>query len=83
MVMKGEEKEHSLYNKVRNAEYARQKQEQTVRRLQNKLNEVHKSNSEKLKNEMAELNKQEMSLQHNLIREQAQLDKVRTAVFCY
>lgn len=34
MVAKGEEEETRLFNKVREAEYARQKQEQSVKRLQ-------------------------------------------------
>ena len=40
MVQKAEEREHSLFNRVRNAEYARQKQEQKVKKIQSKLHEV-------------------------------------------
>ncbi|XP_013420487.1 myosin-11 [Lingula anatina] len=75
-VTKAEEYEHSLYNKVREAEYARQKQEQTVRRLQNKLLEAKRKNAVKLKEEMVTIQKLEEELQQELVREKAALDKV-------
>ncbi len=78
MVIKGEEKEHALYNKVRNAEYARQKQEQAVKRLSQKLTELKKENSIKIKQEMSELSKAEEDLEQKLVREKAALTKVGT-----
>lgn len=77
MVSKGEEKEHNLYNQVRNAEYARQKQEQNVRRIQNSLNDLKKKNAQKIKQEMSDLEKRERELEQRLVREQAVLGKVR------
>lgn len=77
MVSKGEEKEQALYSRMRSSEYARQKQEQVVRRLQKKLMDVKKKNAEKIKNEMSELSRQERELEQSLVREQAQLGKVR------
>ena len=77
MVVKGEDRENSLYNKVRNAEYARQKQEQLVKRLTSKLNELRKQNAVKMKTELTDQAQAEKDLEYNLIREQAQLAKVR------
>lgn len=76
MVAKGEEQEQNLYSKVRNAEYSRQKQEQSVRHLQQQLQEVRRKNAAKVKEEIATRNRQEMELQQALIREKAELDKV-------
>ena len=76
MVQKGEEREHSLYNRVRNADYARQKQEQNVRRMQNRLHELKRQNAQKLKSEMTGLTKAEQEIEQKLIREQAELAKV-------
>ena len=76
MVSKGEEQEQNLYGKVRNAEYSRQKQEQSVRRLQQQLNQVKKKNASTVKQEMSNRNKQEMELEQLLVREKAELDKV-------
>jgi len=77
-VNKAEEKELTLYNKVRNVEYSRQKQEQNVRRLQNQLLEAKRQNAAKLQVEMAELSKTEMEIYHKLQREQAELAKVNS-----
>lgn len=77
MVTKGDEMEHSLYNKMRNAEYARQKQEQTVRRMQQQLAELKRKNAVRVKNELAQTHKEEKELEQTLIREKAELDKVR------
>ena len=76
IVAKGEEKEHNLYNRVRNAEYARQKQEQQVRRMQGKLHDLKRKNAEKIKTEMTDLEKQERQMEQKLVREQAALAKV-------
>lgn len=76
MVSKGEEQEQNLYGKVRNAEYSRQKQEQSVRRLQQQLNEVKRKNAAKVKAEISLRNKQEMELEQLLLKEKAELDKV-------
>ena len=51
---KGEQQEYQLYNQVKNSEYKRQKQEQGVRRLQNKLLEMRREHAAKLQSEMAE-----------------------------
>ena len=76
MVSKGEELEQNLYNKVRNAEYARQKQEQSVRHLQQQLQEVKRKNAIKVKQEIAERNRKEIELEQQLMKEKAELDKV-------
>jgi len=73
---KSEERELVLYNKVRNAEYARQKQEQIVKRLQSKLNDVKKLNAHKIKQEMTELSRKETELANSLQKEAAALAKV-------
>ncbi|KAL4239220.1 hypothetical protein ACF0H5_000037 [Mactra antiquata] len=75
MVNKGEDQEQNLYNKVRNAEYSRQKQEQTVRRLQQQLSEIRRKNATSLTKEMVDRNRQEMELEQLLLREKAELDK--------
>ena len=77
MVSKGDDMEHSLYNKMRNAEYARQKQEQTVRRMQQQLAELKRKNAVRVKNELAQTHKEEKDLEQALIREKAELDKVK------
>jgi hypothetical protein len=80
MVTKGDETEHSLYNKMRNAEYARQKQEQTVRRMQQQLADLKRKNAIRVKTELAETHREEKELEQSLIREKAELDKVRGAL---
>ncbi|XP_021343096.1 trichohyalin-like [Mizuhopecten yessoensis] len=75
MVVKGDDCEQSLYNKVRNSEYTRQKQEQTVRRLQQTLADVKRKNSVKIRQELSERQREEKELQEKLIREKAELDK--------
>ncbi|XP_064621413.1 trichohyalin-like isoform X1 [Lineus longissimus] len=75
-VRKSEEIEQDLYGKVRNAEYARQKQEQSVRRMQNKLGEIKRKNAVKLKEETVNCQNAEREMEQQLIREQAELDKV-------
>ncbi|GFN96332.1 myosin-11-like [Plakobranchus ocellatus] len=76
MVTKGEEQEQELYANVRSSEYARQKQDQTVRRLQQTLAEVRRVNSIKMKEDIVERKRQEEELQQKLIREKAELHKV-------
>ncbi|KAJ8318850.1 hypothetical protein KUTeg_003941 [Tegillarca granosa] len=76
MVIKGEDLEQNLYNSVRNAEYTRQKQEQSVRRIKQNLSELKQKNAQKIKSEMAESFKQEQEMEQQLIREKAVLDKV-------
>ena len=76
MVSKGEDTEQNLYAKVRNAEYARQKQEQNVRRLHQQLQEIKRRNAAVVKKELAAVNKQEQELEQQLYREKAELDKV-------
>ncbi|XP_060071550.1 trichohyalin-like [Ylistrum balloti] len=75
MVTKGDEFEQNLYNKVRNAEYTRQKQEQSVRRLQQTIADVKRKNSIKIRQELSERHREERELQEKLIREKAELDK--------
>ena len=76
MVRKGEEVEYNLYNKVKNAEYARQKKEQEVKKMQVKLSDTKRENSQKIKQEMTDLQRQEREIEQKLQREQAQLAKV-------
>ena len=76
MVGKGEDQEYNLHNRVKNAEYARQKQEQRVRKLNNQLMELKRKNAVKIKNEMTEVERSEKELEQQLIREQAELTKV-------
>ncbi|XP_064594528.1 calponin homology domain-containing protein DDB_G0272472-like [Liolophura sinensis] len=75
MVSKGEETEQNLYNKVRNAEYARQKQEQTIKHLQLALQEIKRENAEKIKKELADSFRHEKECEEKLLREKAELDK--------
>lgn len=77
MVSKGEETEQNLYNKVRNAEYARQKQEQTIKHLQLDLQEIKRKNAEKIKQELADSFRHEKECEEKILREKAELDKVR------
>ncbi|RUS79894.1 hypothetical protein EGW08_012332 [Elysia chlorotica] len=76
MVTKGEEVEQELYANVRSSEYARQKQDQEVRRTQQTLAEMRRINAIKMKEDMVERKRQEEMLQQKLIREKAELDKV-------
>lgn len=78
MVNKGEDQEQTLYAKVRNAEYSRQKQEQNVRRIQQQLQEVKRRNAAQVKKELAAVTKQEQELEQQLYREKAELDKVHS-----
>lgn len=75
MVAKGEDYEQNLYSKVRNAEYNRQKQEQSVRRLQQQLSELRKKNAATVTKEIAERHQQEVELEQLLVKEKAELDK--------
>ncbi len=76
MVSKGEEVEFSLYNRVKNAEYARQKQDQTVRHITTDLADLRRSNAQSLKAQMLDQTKAEVDLDQKLQREQAVLAKV-------
>lgn len=76
MVTKGEDYEQNLYSRVRNAEYNRQKQEQSVRRLQQQLNELRKKNAATMTKDIAEKHRQEVELEQLLVKEKAELDKV-------
>ncbi|GFR77053.1 myosin-11-like, partial [Elysia marginata] len=75
MVSKGEEMEQELYANVRSSEYARQKQDQEVRRTQQTLAELKRVNAIKMKEDMVERKRQEEMLQQKLIRDKAELDK--------
>ncbi|XP_052069048.1 trichohyalin-like [Mytilus californianus] len=75
MVTKGEDQEKNLYNQVRNSEYARQKQEQNVRRLQQQLAEIKRKNSIKIREELSERQRLEREIEQTYIREKAELDK--------
>ena len=77
MVSKDEEREQALYNTVRESEYARQKKDQEVRRIQQKLLAVRTQNQQKLKQEQIKINQTETELEQMLMREKAELDKVR------
>jgi len=79
MVTKGEEEENRLYNKVREAEYSRQKQEQSVKRLQTKYQQTKTRNSQEMKKRLTEIIKVEKEFEQKIVREQALLDKVCTA----
>lgn len=79
----GEEQEYALYNRVKNAEYARQKREQAVRKTQGKLLERRRDHAQKLKQEMIEMTKEERELEYQLERQKAELAKVRFSVLCY
>lgn len=76
MVTKGEEEENRLYNKVREAEYARQKQEQSVKRVQTKYQQTKNNNSQEMKKQLTEFIKKEKEFEQKIVREQAMLDKV-------
>ncbi|XP_071130925.1 uncharacterized protein LOC143044628 isoform X2 [Mytilus galloprovincialis] len=75
MVNKGEDQEKNLYNQVRNSEYARQKQEQSVRRIQQQLAEIKRKNSIKIREELSERQRVEREIEQAFIREKAELDK--------
>ena len=76
MVVKGEEEENRLYNKVREAEYARQKQEQNVKRLQAKAQATKNKHSQEMKRQLTEMIKVEKENEQKVLREQAILDRV-------
>lgn len=72
----GEEQEYSLYNRVKNAEYARQKREAAVRKTQTKLLDKRREHAQKLKSEMLEMTREERDLEQQLERQRAELAKV-------
>ena len=72
----GEEQEYSLYNRVKNAEYSRQKREQAVRKTQTKLLERRREHANELKSKMLEMTKEERELEQALERQRAELAKV-------
>ena len=72
----GEEQEYSLYNRVKNAEYARQKREAAVRKTQTKLLDKRREHAQKLKSEMLEMTREESDLEQQLERQRAELAKV-------
>ncbi|KAH9495436.1 hypothetical protein Btru_015105 [Bulinus truncatus] len=76
MVSKGEEKEQSLFNTVRTAEYTRQQKDHSVRRLQLSLAELKRLNAIKIKEEMVERQRREESMKQTLLKEKSELDKV-------
>ncbi|CAL1541051.1 unnamed protein product [Lymnaea stagnalis] len=76
MVNKEEEQEQMLYKNVRNAEYLRQKQEHTVRRLQQGLAEIKRLNAIKIKEDVVDRQKSEEALKQKLLKEKSELDKV-------
>lgn len=76
MVTKGEEEENRLYNKVRETEYARQNQEQAVKRVQTKFQQTRSKNSQDMKKQLTEVIKVEKEYEQKIVREQALLDKV-------
>lgn len=80
MVSKGEEEEHRLYSRVKDAEYARQKQEQNVKRLQQKFSHTKTQNSQEMKKKLSDIIKQEKEMEQKILREQAQLDKVNQPI---
>ena len=75
-VSKGEEVEYNLYNKVKNSEYKRQQQEQSLRRLHNDIHEVKRENAAVIKIQMLEAAQQEEEMKQKLSKEQAMLAKV-------
>ena len=76
MVTKDEEREQSLYNTVRESEYSRQKKDQEVRRIHQRLLSVRAHNQQKLKQEHLKVNHTEKELEQVLMKEKAELDKV-------
>lgn len=76
-VTKGEDMEYNLYNRVKNAEYKRQKEEQALRRLHNELEEIKRQNSASIKSQLAEAAQKEDELKQKLTKVHAQLAKVR------
>ena len=76
VVQMGEEQEYSLYNRVKNAEYARQKREAAVRKTQTKLLDKRREHAQKLKSEMLEMTREERDLEQQLERQRAELAKV-------
>ncbi|KAK3090170.1 hypothetical protein FSP39_009693 [Pinctada imbricata] len=76
MVSKGDDLEKNLYNTVRSSEYSRQKQEQIVRRTQQKLAEMKRKNAIAVKETLAETFRDEKELEQKLYREKAELDKI-------
>ncbi|CAD5112862.1 DgyrCDS2074 [Dimorphilus gyrociliatus] len=77
-VNKGEEIEQELYQRVRDAEYKRQKQDQEVKKLQTTMADIKKKNALRLQRAMAENEREERELEQKLIREQALLNKLHT-----
>jgi len=76
VTQKDEEQEHELYKVVKDSEFSRRKQEKEVRELQEKLNQKKKENSVIVKQVIAKAFADEQSLQQDLIKEKAKLDKL-------
>ncbi|KAL8564067.1 hypothetical protein ACOMHN_034544 [Nucella lapillus] len=76
MVTKDEECEQALFNTVRESEYARQKKDQDVRRLHQRLLTLRTQNQQRLKEEQKKVNQNERELEQIFIREKAELGKL-------
>lgn len=74
---KDQEREQALFASVREAEYARQQHDAEVRRLQQQLHAMRAQNAHKLKEEAVRCSRTEKELQEKLLRQKAELDKVR------
>ncbi|CAH1246379.1 LAMA2 [Branchiostoma lanceolatum] len=74
-VGKAQQQEHSMYEKVRQSEYSRTKQEQTVKKMNEQLQRLRKKNSSTIREQMAESLQKEKELEYKLQREKAQLTK--------
>lgn len=77
LVTKDQEREQALFASVREAEYARQQHDAEVRRLQQQLHAMRAQNAHKLKEEAVRCSRTEKELQEKLLRQKAELDKVR------
>jgi hypothetical protein len=76
-VQRGEQRELELYNKLKEAEQARQQLDQSVRRSEMNLMETRRVNAARIKEEMTEMQRQEMELEQSLLRERALLAKAQ------
>lgn len=79
MVSRAEEAEYGLFTRAKDAEYARQKREQAVRRLKTQLQDTRRNNAVQMKSQLTDMTRQEQELEQRLLREQAQLAKVHAA----
>lgn len=76
LVQRDDEYEQDLYKNVKEAEFARRKKDNELKKLQDQFIEVKKQNAIQIKELIAKSFAQEQELEQKIFREKAKLEKV-------